>query len=296
MFSPQAARWPNQICYGRSGGNPFTFVGKWQLSVCVSWWSAAALVLLDLLKVFQPFCQITTPKPLPSSATVRLSCWSFYSTIALHTYAFSASPQIVVVYRSFEKLLLAGRIDKTKQSFVCCVSAKSWITGSATLMEIRWHPFRPMVHVCDQRSRFLWRWVSHAVWRLSFSTDPGCEWAEFWPLRAFILTLQRSLHACGLLCFRCWTPWPPRRVKRTHSSRKRGQWLPENVCLRLSDVNKRRVSIPESFWWCCSSTEWFVGYTEIQAILCCRSTAREFNLAASRVTPPPGVLLLPDAW
>lgn len=35
----------------------------------------------------------------------------------------------MLVYRSFEKLLLAGRIDETKQSFV-------WITGSATLMEI----------------------------------------------------------------------------------------------------------------------------------------------------------------
>ncbi|KAJ8350340.1 hypothetical protein SKAU_G00254700 [Synaphobranchus kaupii] len=24
-------------------------------------------------------------------------------------------------------------------------------------------------------------------------------------------------------------------------------------------------------WQCCSSTEWFVGCTEIQAVLCCRS-------------------------
>lgn len=26
-------------------------------------------------------------------------------------------------------------------------------------------------------------------------------------------------------------------------------------------------------WRCCSSTEWFVGYTEMQAMLCCRSNA-----------------------
>lgn len=28
------------------------------------------------------------------------------------------------------------------------------------------------------------------------------------------------------------------------------------------------------FWWCCSSTEWFVSYTEMQAILCCSSKTR----------------------
>lgn len=227
---------------------------------------------------------------LPGPNTRTSALWS---AIALHAYAFGVSPRIVVVYRSFEKFLLAGRIDETKQSFVCRLSAECWITGSATLTGIKWNPFRPMVRVCHQSSPFLWRLVNR-VWRWSFSTDPGSEWAGFWRLLAFILALQRSLHACAPLCFRCWTPWPPRRGKWTHSSRNTWRRLPENVCLRLSDVNKRRVPIPESFWWCCSSTEWFVGYTEVQAILCCRSTAREYRPAPH--TPPPGVLLLPDAW
>lgn len=48
----------------------------------------------------------------------------------------------------------------------------------------------------------------------------------------------------------------------------------------------------QQFWWCCSSTEWFVGYTEIQARPCCRSTAWECDLLASWVTPSLGVLLL----
>lgn len=65
---------------------------------------------------------------------------------------------------------------------------------------------------------------------------------------------------------------------------------------------ERRWLNHEQFWWCFSSTEWFVGYTEMQAMLCCRSTAWECNLPASCVIPPLAVLLLllllllPDTW
>lgn len=151
-------------------------------------------------------------------------------------------------------------------------------------------PFCLMLHVCSQPLHFC------VILNLTLNLELLVafqmilylnDWYSNLHVLLFLHCKSHVIIIC-VLSVSGGTSWPPARVNPIHTC-KCWQKVSENVWLDVAEdqecVNKWRRVNPKQFWWCCSSTEWFVSYTEIQAMLCCRSTARECNLPASRATP-----------